>query len=79
MEQHWTERQIELVYSEVKHLKSENKRLHHLTHILIEHLWKINNKGLPLNSIDTQMKLFDKEEERLNNPVYRDVLSGEEL
>jgi hypothetical protein len=80
-EQHWTERQIELVYSEVKHLKEENKRLHHLTNILIEHLWKVNNNGLPLNSIDKQMKLFDEQTELLKQKpkAYRDVLSGEEI
>jgi hypothetical protein len=80
-EQHWTERQIELVYSEVKHLKEENNRLHHLTNILIEHLWKVNNNGLPLNSIDKQMKLFDEQTELLKQKpkAYRDVLSGEEI
>ena len=80
-EEHWTERQIELVYTEVKHLKEENQRLHHLTNILVEHLWKVNNNGLPLKSIDRQMKLFDEQTELLKQKpkAYRDVLSGEEL
>ena len=80
-EEHWTERQIELVYTEVKHLKEENQRLHHLTNILVEHLWKVNNNGLPLNSIDRQMKLFDEQTELLKQKpkAYRDVLSGEEI
>jgi|TARA_B110000438_G_C15790740_1_gene640556 hypothetical protein len=80
-EEHWTERQIELVYTEVKHLKEENQRLHHLTNILVEHLWKVNNNGLPLKSIDRQMKLFDEQTELLKQKpkAYRDVLSGEEI
>jgi hypothetical protein len=45
----------------VEHLKQENKRLHHLTTVLIDHIWKTGDKGLPLKDIDRQMELFDKE------------------
>ncbi len=45
---------------EEEHLKEENNRLHHLTNVLIKHIWKMDNKGLPLKEIDKQMKLFDE-------------------
>ena len=48
---------------EVEHLKQENKRLHHLTTVLIEHIWKSGPNGLPLKDIDKQMKLFDEQNE----------------
>ena len=44
----------------LEHLKAENDRLHHLTNVLIQHIWKMDNKGLPLKEIDKQMKLFDE-------------------
>jgi hypothetical protein len=42
-----------------KHLKQENDRLQHLTTVLIDHIWKTGERGLPLQDIDRQMKLFD--------------------
>ena len=42
-----------------KHLQQENDRLHHLTNVLIQHIWKSGDKGLPLKEIDRQMKIFD--------------------
>ena len=48
----------------VEHLKQENKRLHHLTTVLIDHIWKTGDRGLPLKHIDKQMELFDKQNER---------------
>ena len=45
---------------EIKHLQHENDRLHHLTNVLIQHIWKSGDKGLPLREIDRQMALFDK-------------------
>ncbi len=45
----------------VEHLKQENDRLHHLTNVLIQHIWKTGDKGLPLKEIDRQMELYDKE------------------
>ena len=45
---------------EIKHLQQENDRLHHLTNVLIQHIWKSGDKGLPLREIDRQMALFDK-------------------
>ncbi len=44
---------------EVAQLQQENDRLHHLTNVLIQHIWKTGNRGLPLKDIDKQMKLFD--------------------
>ena len=41
-----------------KHLQQENDRLHHLTTVLIEHIWK--KQPFPLKEIDKQMELFDK-------------------
>ena len=43
-----------------KHLQQENDRLHHLTNVLIQHIWKTGDRGLPLKEIDKQMELFDK-------------------
>ena len=45
---------------EIKHLQQENDRLHHLTNVLIQHIWKSGDKGLHLREIDRQMALFDK-------------------
>ena len=42
-----------------KHQQQENDRLHHLTNVLIQHIWKSGDKGLPLKEIDRQMKIFD--------------------
>ena len=42
-----------------KHLQQENDRLHHLTTVLIDHIWKTGDRGLPLKEIDRQMKIFD--------------------
>ena len=42
-----------------KHLQQENDRLHHLTNVLIQHIGKTGDRGLPLKEIDKQMKLFD--------------------
>ena len=44
-----------------KHLQQENDRLHHLTTVLIDHIWKTGDRGLPLREIDRQMELFDRE------------------
>ena len=55
----WSAKQVELVYIEVKHLKEENARLHHLTNVLIQHIWKSGPNGLPLKDIDRQMAIYD--------------------
>ena len=44
---------------EMTQLQQENDRLHHLTNVLIQHIWKIGDRGLPLKEIDRQMKIFD--------------------
>ena len=44
---------------EMTQLQQENDRLHHLTNVLIQHIWKTGDRGLPLKDIDKQMKLFD--------------------
>jgi len=44
---------------EITQLQQENDRLHHLTNVLIQHIWKSGDKGLPLREIDRQMKIFD--------------------
>ncbi len=46
---------------EVEQLKQENNRLQHLTTVLIDHIWKTGDRGLPLKEIDRQMELFDKQ------------------
>ena len=51
---------------EIEHLKSENARLHHLTNVLIQHIWKSGKDGLPLKDIDQQMKLFDEKNENVD-------------
>tara|TARA_B100000809_G_scaffold1732_1_gene1991 strand:+ start:120 stop:368 length:249 start_codon:yes stop_codon:yes gene_type:complete len=44
---------------EINQLTSENARLHHLTTVLIDHIWKTGDRGLPLKEIDKKMALFD--------------------
>ena len=44
---------------EMTQLQQENDRLHHLTNVLIQHIWKSGDRGLPLKEIDKQMKIFD--------------------
>ena len=44
-----------------KLLQQENDRLQHLTTVLIDHIWKTGDRGLPLKEIDRQMELYDKE------------------
>ena len=44
---------------EKEQLQQENARLHHLTTVLIDHIWKTGDRGLPLKDIDKQMALFD--------------------
>ena len=51
--------EIELLIKKEEQLQQENKRLHHLTTVLIQHIWKSGNKGLPLKEIDDQMKIVD--------------------
>ena len=45
----------------LEQLKQENNRLQHLTNVLIDHIWKTGDRGLPLKEIDRQMELFDKQ------------------
>ena len=66
--------EIDPEIDEIEQLNKENKRLHHLTTVLIDHIWKSGNDGIPLRHIDKQMELFDAKE-----VVYRDVLSGDKL
>ena len=49
--------------AEIELLEQENKRLSHLTTVLIDHIWKTGDRGIPLKEIDRQMELFDKEME----------------
>ena len=42
-----------------KYLQQENDRLQHLTTVLIDHIWKTGDRGLPLKEIDEKMKIFD--------------------
>ena len=44
---------------EMTQLRQENDRLQHLTTVLIDHIWKSGDRGLPLKEIDKQMKIFD--------------------
>ena len=44
---------------EMTQLQQENDRLHHLTNVLIQHIWKSGDRGLPLKEIDRQMKIYD--------------------
>ena len=51
--------EIEFFKKKEEVLQQENARLHHLTNVLIQHIWKSGDKGLPLKEIDRQMKIFD--------------------
>ena len=51
--------EIEFFKKKEEVLQQENARLHHLTNVLIQHIWKTKDKGLPLKEIDKQMKIFD--------------------
>ena len=51
-------REYDLAYN---HLQQENDRLHHLTTVLIEHIWK--KQPFPLKEIDEKMLKYDKEHE----------------
>ena len=42
----------------LEQLKQENNRLHHLTTVLIEHIWK--KYPFPLKEIDEKMLEYDK-------------------
>ena len=42
------------------HLQQENDRLHHLTTVLIEHIWK--KHPFPLKEIDEKMLEYDKKQ-----------------
>ena len=52
-------KEILLLKQEKELLEQENKRVHHLTTVLIDHIWKSGNHILPLKDIDKQMALFD--------------------
>ena len=52
--------EIELLIKKEEQLQQENDRLQHLTTVLIDHIWKTGDRGLPLKEIDKQMELFDK-------------------
>ena len=49
-------REYDIAYN---HLQQENDRLQHLTTVLIDHIWKTGERGLPLKEIDKEMALFD--------------------
>ena len=51
--------EVEFFKKKEEVLQQENARLHHLTNVLIQHIWKSGDKGLPLKEIDKQMKIFD--------------------
>ena len=53
--------EIEFFKKKEEVLQQENARLHHLTNVLIDHIWKTGDRGLPLKEIDRQMKLYDEE------------------
>ena len=53
--------EIDPEIDEIEQLTQENKRLSHLTTVLIEHIWKTGERGIPLREIDRQMELFDRE------------------
>ena len=53
--------EIELLIKKEEQLQQENDRLQHLTTVLIDHIWKTGDRGLPLKEIDRQMELYDKE------------------
>ena len=51
--------EIELLIKKEEQLQQENDRLQHLTTVLIDHIWKTGDRGLPLKEIDEKMKIFD--------------------
>ena len=51
--------EILLLEKKLEQLQQENNRLQHLTTVLIDHIWKSGERGLPLKEIDKQMKIFD--------------------
>ena len=51
--------EIILLEKKLEQLQQENDRLQHLTTVLIDHIWKSGDRGLPLKEIDKQMKIFD--------------------
>ena len=51
--------EILLLEKKLEQLQQENDRLQHLTTVLIDHIWKSGERGLPLKEIDEQMKIFD--------------------
>jgi hypothetical protein len=53
--------EIDPEIDEIEQLTQENKRLSHLTTVLIDHIWKTGERGLALREIDRQMELFDRE------------------
>jgi hypothetical protein len=48
-------------------LKQENDRLQHLTTVLIDHIWKTEDKRLPLKEIDKKMAEYDKEQSQFDD------------
>ena len=52
--------EVEFFKKKEEVLQQENVRLHHLTNVLIQHIWNSGDKKLPLKEIDKQMKLFDE-------------------
>ena len=51
--------EIDPEIDEIEQLNKENKRLHHLTTVLIDHIWKSGERKIPLKDIDRQMELYD--------------------
>ena len=51
--------EIILLEKKLEQLQQETDRLQHLTTVLIDHIWKSGERGLPLKEIDKQMKIFD--------------------
>ena len=51
--------EIILLEKKLEQLQQENDRLQHLTTVLIDHIWKTGDRGLPLKEIDEKMKIFD--------------------
>ena len=47
----------------IQRIVDENLRLQHLTHVLISHLNRDENK-IPIRDVDNQMELFDNEYKR---------------
>ena len=49
----------------LEQLKQENDRLHHLTTVLIEHIWK--KHPFPLKEIDEKMLEYDKKQPQFDD------------